>query len=211
MIVKDGVSAMNQDRPLGVKPAWWLAGGCALVISCLIFAGMGATLGWLVLGREALSDAVSIESVDDVPARLRGNPIGQIAPPFSLQDVAGNEVSLDALRGHPLLINFWATWCGPCREEMPTIEAVYQQYEDDGLVVLAIDVQENPEVASVFAGWLGVSFTILDDGTGDVARRYRVTAFPTSFFVDREGIIRAWQAGAMDRPLLERHLAKILK
>jgi thiol-disulfide isomerase/thioredoxin len=94
---------------------------------------------------------------------------------------------------------------------MPAIEEAYQQHKDDGLIVLAINVQENPELAKTFAGWLGISFTILDDGTGDVSYRYRVTALPTSFFVDRDGVIRAWQAGAMDKSVLDQHLAKIMK
>ncbi len=94
---------------------------------------------------------------------------------------------------------------------MPVIEEAYQQHGDEGLIVLAIDVQENPELAKTFAGWLGISFTILDDAAGDVARLYRVTAFPTSFFVDRDGVIRAWQVGAMNQSTLDRHLRKIIK
>ena len=115
------------------------------------------------------------------------------------------------MHGRPVLLNFAATWCGPCRTEKPIIEDVYQRYKDNGLVVLAIDVEENPALAKTFASWIGVSFTLLDDGNGDVAYSYRVTAFPTSFFVDRDGVIRAWQAGAMSESVLERHLAKIMK
>lgn len=200
---------MNSSSSSGIKPIWWLAGGCLVVVACLIIAGMGATLGWAVFGTHAPANGANLDSAADAPTRLKGNPLGQRAPAFSLLDVEGKELALNDLRGRPILINFWATWCGPCRAEMPLIEEAYQQHKDDGLVVLAIDVEENPELAKTFAGWLGVSFTILDDGAGDVAYRYRVTAFPTSFFVDRDGVIRAWQVGAMDQSALDRHLAKI--
>lgn len=201
---------MSEHGPMGVKLTWWLAGGCFVVVACLITAGMVTTLGWAVFGNRLSGQPANLDPVTDAPVRLRGNPLGQRAPDFTLRDVDGGEVTLSDLRGRPLLINFWATWCGPCRTEMPVIEAAYEQHRAAGLVVLAIDVRENPELARTFAGWLGVSFTLLDDGSGDVAQRYRVTAFPTSFFVDRAGVIRAWQVGAMDRPTLDQHLASIM-
>lgn len=201
---------MDSNKPFGVALRWWLAGGCLAIFTCAVVTVMCVVISWAVFGpqpprgNEAAAPAPAVR-------RLRGNPVGQPAPAFQLRDVDGREHTLDEYRGRPVLINFWATWCGPCRAEMPIIEAAYQQHKEDGLVVLAIDVRENPELARTFAGWLGVSFTILDDGTGDVAYRYRVTAFPTSFFVDREGIIRAWQVGAMDESALNRHLSQIME
>ncbi|RME44340.1 MAG: TlpA family protein disulfide reductase [Chloroflexi bacterium] len=209
-ILKTG-RAMDERGPAGIKLTWWLAGGCAIIVACLIAAGMGATLGWAVFGSRLSGAGASADSAPATSTRLRGNPVGQPAPAFTLRDVEGTEVTLKDFRGRPVLINFWATWCAPCRSEMPIIEEAYQQHQDEGLIVLAIDVQENPELARTFAGWLGISFTILDDGAGDVARLYRVTAFPTSFFVDRNGVIRAWQVGAMNRSTLDRHLGKIMK
>lgn len=201
---------MSGEGPFGVKLTWWLAGGCVAVMACLIAAGVGATLGWAVFRTRASRGAAGpVPAVES--ARLRGNPVGQPAPAFTLRDAEGEELALNDVKGRPLLINFWATWCGPCRTEMPVIEAAYQKHTDDGLVVLAIDVRENPELARTFAGWLGVTFTLLDDGSGEVANRYRVTAFPTSFFVDRDGVIRAWQVGEMNEAVLERHLLKIIK
>ncbi|MFQ5594858.1 MAG: TlpA family protein disulfide reductase [Anaerolineae bacterium] len=201
---------MSEAGPFGLKLSWWLTGGCVVVVACLIAAGTGAALGWAVFGPLVSEDVAGRASVADAPASLRGNPLGQQAPDFALLDVEGKELSLSDVRGRPILINFWATWCGPCRTEMPVIEEAYQQHKGDGLVVLAIDVQESPELAKTFAGWLGVTFTLLDDGSGEVASRYRVTAFPTSFFVDRDGVIRAWQVGAMSRSALDRHLDKII-
>ncbi len=205
-----------------ISPLWWLLGGCAFLIACLLAAAAGAAIGWVLFGpirpaqvirspeRPAAIPTASA-TPEGAPARLRGNPVGQLAPDFTLLDVDGNPVRLHQFRGQPVLINFWATWCGPCRQEMPIIEAAYQKYKAQGLVVLAVDVQENPELAKTFAGWLKITFTLLDDGDGEVARRYRVTGLPTSFFVDRDGVIRAWQVGAMDEAVLEKHLAEILR
>ena len=163
---------MNREPLLGVKPAWWLAGGCLLLVTCLIITSMGAALGWLVLGKHRAagdSDRASAEvSTSEAPEPLRGNAVGQIAPEFTLLDADGQSFTLNQLRGRPLLIYFWATWCAPCRAEMPALEAAYQDHKKDGLVVIAIDVQENPELAQTFAKWLGVTFSVLDDGDGSV-------------------------------------------
>ncbi len=207
--VKDR-ETVQHDRMFNIKPAWLLTGGCLFLIIALTMIGMAATLGWFI--PEQVGDAAPADSAADeaAPQALQGNPVGQPAPLFTLPDMEGNPVSLRDFRGRPVLLNFWATWCGPCRAEMPIIEEAYQKYKDQGFVVLAIDVQENPEVAQAFAGWLGMTFSILDDGSGNVSYQYRVRALPTSFFVDRKGVIRGWESGAMSRGVLERHLAKIL-
>jgi len=110
-----------------------------------------------------------------------------------------------------VLINFWATWCGPCRAEMPIIQAAYERYREQGLVVLAVDVQEGPTFVERFAQQSGLTFTILYDRDGSVSDRYRIRGIPTSFFVDRQGVIRARQVGAMSETVLEHQLSHILK
>lgn len=122
---------------------------------------------------------------------------GDVAPDFSLQDLNGETVKLSQFRGRPVLINFWATWCGPCRAEMPEIEAAYQTYRGQGFTVLAVDVQEPPEDVRAFAEELRLSFVPLLDTAGAVFDLYQVRALPTSYLVDRQGRISAVHLGPM--------------
>ena len=154
----------------------------------------------------------SIEIISGDGGELPPAPeIGHPAPDFTLIDLDGNTVNLRSLQGKVVFINFWASWCPPCRAEMPEIEAVYQKYKDKGVVVLGIDMLE-PE------GWVrqyvrkgGFSWTFVVDTTGEVAAAYSITAIPTSFFIDREGVIRAKSIGAMTMRTMEAELRDVLR
>jgi thiol-disulfide isomerase/thioredoxin len=105
-----------------------------------------------------------------------------------------------------VFLNFWATWCPPCREEMPAMQALAGALEKQGLVVLAVNYEESAETAEAFVRETGLTLPVLLDGEGAVARRYRVTGLPASFFVDRRGAlvgsvlgIRDWQGAAARR------------
>lgn len=135
---------------------------------------------------------------------------GSAAPDFTLTNIHNKKVTLSKLKGQPVLINFWATWCGPCRIEMPAIEAAYQQHKDEGFVVLAVDADEPLKDVAEFVGDLGLTFEILMDPGLTVNDRYRVRAYPTSYFVGRDGTIVALQIGTMTESQLEENLAKIL-
>ena len=123
----------------------------------------------------------------------------------------GERVQLSKLEGQPVLINFWATWCSWCVEEMPVIQKAYDKYRDQGLVVLALDVEETRDKAANFGERMRLTFPILMDSEGAVARDYRVTTMPTSYFVARDGVIRSISIGAVDRESLEWHLSTILE
>ena len=118
--------------------------------------------------------------------------IGFAAPDFTLDTLDGETITLSELRGKPGLINLWASWCPPCRAEMPALDEVYRQYRDDGFVVLAVNTtyQDSEEGARDFAGAYSLSFPILLDRDGAVSQRYRLQALPTTFFVGRDSIIR---------------------
>lgn len=138
--------------------------------------------------------------------------VNYLAPDFQLKDYQGNQVRLSNFKGKPVLINFWATWCPPCRAEMPEIEAAYRKYKEKyGLVVLGIDAREDNSSVKKYVEDGGYSWDMPMDYEGTVIANYGVAAFPTSFFVDRQGYIRATQIGGMDKKGLEDRLTKILQ
>lgn len=130
--------------------------------------------------------------------------VGHAAPDFTAPDVQGRPVRLADFRGkRVVLLNFWATWCVPCRLEMPTMEQAYREYRGRGLEILAVslDVGHPPVVAvnvAQFMEELKLTFPALLDPQMEVARRYRVFGIPVTFLIDREGIIRAREAGYRD-------------
>ncbi len=128
--------------------------------------------------------------------------LGSVAPPLTiagpdgtataLRDVDGNVVDLAALRGRPVWINFWASWCPPCQSETPTLRDVYARYRDQGLALIAISVQESTEAdVRAYARKYGLGFTVAADLSPQLFHRYRVYGLPTQFFIDRAGVITA--------------------
>ena len=140
-----------------------------------------------------------------------GVNVGELAPDFTLIDLEGNQVSLSDFRGKTVFVNFWATWCPPCRAEMPEIEAVYQEYKDKGVVIIGVDIEETKEEVLQFVQQGGYSWTFVLDTTGEVTANYKIQAIPTSFFIDREGIIRAMNVGALTKRTMEVQLSRALK
>jgi thiol-disulfide isomerase/thioredoxin len=106
------------------------------------------------------------------------------------------------------MINFWATWCGFCLLEMPEMQEAYAAYNDQGFVILAIDVREGQAEVSEFANELGLTFSILFDTEGEVTHLFQVRGLPTSYFVDREGVIIGTRVGPVDRPWIDEHVAQ---
>ncbi len=139
---------------------------------------------------------------------------GQPAPDFTLKTPDGSTVTLSKLQGQPVLINFWASWCGPCRAEMPEIVRAYETHKADGLMVLAINTtfQDSLSDAQAFAKEFHMPFPVLLDDTGAVARdAYRLRGLPMSFFVDRKGVIVHRQIGAMNGEQIDTFVGEILK
>lgn len=139
---------------------------------------------------------------------------GFLAPDFTLKTLDGQSVTLSSLRGKVVLVNIWASWCPPCRAEMPAIERVYQDNKDNGFVVLAIDstVQDTRANAQAFVAENALSFPILLDETGAATRQYRVQSLPTSFFIGADGVIsEVVVGGPMAEALLISRVEKLLK
>ena len=140
-----------------------------------------------------------------------GTEVGNLAPNFQLQDLDGNTVSLSDLRGSPVMLNFWATWCGPCRAEMPHFQAVYEEYSAEGLVLLAINIGESQAEVASFKQSNNLSFTILLDSEAVVTLKYEVGPIPTTFFIDKDGIIREIRIGSFSsKQDIENSLSKIM-
>lgn len=132
------------------------------------------------------------------------------APGFELTALGGSHMSLADTHGKVTLVNFWATWCVPCRSEMPAIQAAYEAHRGQDIAILAINVGEDDNTAAQFAGDFHLSFPILMDRDQAVVRKYQVQALPTSYFIDREGIIRATSIGGMSRAYIEAQFADLL-
>lgn len=162
-------------------------------------------LPWVVMTR-ARDDATT------EPAASPSRPEqGFTAPDFTLEALDGESVRLAQLRGEVVLINFWATWCPPCRDEMPAIQEAYDEHRDEGLVVLAVNLMESDAQVKDFVEETRLTFPILMDSRGSVAKRYRVQSLPTTYFVDRFGVIQDIAIGGpMSRSLIEGTLTDLL-
>jgi peroxiredoxin len=114
---------------------------------------------------------------------------GQLAPDFELTLFDGETMRLSDLRGKIVVLNFWASWCPPCRWEMPDFEEMWQEYGDRDVVFVGVAISDFEESAFAFAQETGVTYPVGLDYTGDIARAYRPTSMPTTFFIDREGIV----------------------
>ena len=117
---------------------------------------------------------------------------GFLAPDFEAETPTGEAISLSGFRGSPVILNLWASWCPPCREEMPALERVYADYKEDGLVIIGLHMtaQDSRQAAIDFIDQNQLSFQFLLDTTGEVSRKYRAQALPTTFFIGSDGVIR---------------------
>jgi thiol-disulfide isomerase/thioredoxin len=165
-------------------------------------------LGGLVLGL-ALG-AVVLLMPNRTPAetaRVLPPTVGSPVADFSLDTLDGRRVSLAGWKGRPVLINFWATWCPPCREEMPLLEQVAKRYPN--LVVAGVNAGESQDLVAPFVDEFGITFPILLDSAEDVTNRYFVHSFPATFFVDADGVLRAQHIGLLTEDVLSRYLIAI--
>jgi len=121
-----------------------------------------------------------------------------LAADFTIPGLDGKMVSLKDLRGKVVFLNFWATWCVPCRKEMPSIERLHQEFKDQGLVVYGIDFMESPAAAKAFVRSLELTFPILLDANGEVAKQYRVFGLPATFLIGPEGELKGKAIGDRD-------------
>jgi cytochrome c biogenesis protein CcmG/thiol:disulfide interchange protein DsbE len=139
-----------------------------------------------------------------------GSQIGAQAPELDLADLDGNPVRLADLRGHPVIVNFWASWCTPCVDEFPLLQDAAAKHAADGLVLVGVVYRDNADAARAFMQRMGAAWTTAMD-PGDVAAgRYGIIGPPETFFINSDGIIAGRQIGQLLRADLDRQLAEIL-
>jgi len=140
-----------------------------------------------------------------------GQPLpGQPAPNFGFKDADGNMHSLTDFRGQPVIVNFWATWCPPCRREMPGLVKAYEANKDQGLMIIEVDVAEPPEAVAPFVAEHQMTMPVVMDRRQEVTRLYRTDSFPTSFFVDKDGVVQARWVGYLPEDKLAENLKTIM-
>jgi peroxiredoxin len=172
-----------------------------LLAGLLIFVGLPSQWPWT----RATIGGSSGPLATPAPAPVVGAP----APDFTLSDLSGQPVKLSALKGQVVLINFWATWCGPCQLEMPAIQKAYDAQKGQGLTVLAVNLNEPAKDVQTYVNNLNLNFPVLLDPGDSISNLYRVRGYPTSFFVDRNGMVAVEQVGMMSEGQLALYLAKL--
>jgi peroxiredoxin len=214
----DDVSGI-EERPQNRRE--WSGPLRSLVLPLLIVAAVVGALLYIERGRGGAGvdsggyGVVALPEALNTTGRGVSSDVGRAAPDFLLETPEGGELRLSDLRGKPVLVNFWASWCTPCRKEMPEIVRAYDAHKDEGLVVVAVDLQENDAQVRSFAEDFGVEFPIVIDRIGQVAEAWRIggpiEGIPSSYFLDADGIVRARVFGPMDAERLEAELGKILQ
>jgi cytochrome c biogenesis protein CcmG/thiol:disulfide interchange protein DsbE len=134
---------------------------------------------------------------------------GKPAPDFTAESLDGGTLTLSDLRGSPVAINFWATWCVPCTVEMPALESAAQRYADRGLVVLPVNASESPDKVQDFMDTNGLTLSALLDPDGDILNLYAIRYFPTTIWVDADGIVRAEHFGPLTSDQIDQYVTDL--
>ncbi|HEY4685194.1 MAG TPA: redoxin domain-containing protein [Dehalococcoidia bacterium] len=205
-----------EARPQG-RREWsgWLR---SLVLPLGLVVAIVAGLLYLQSGGESADESVygSVElpAAKNATGQAPSATAGRAAPDFLLPALDGSTLRLSELQGRPVLVNFWATWCPPCRAEMPALNAAYESHADEGLIIVAVNLRESTERVSDFADEFGLAFPVVFDRAGEVARTWRIggptEGLPSSYFVDREGVVRKVVYGALTERTLDEGLGLIL-
>lgn len=186
-------SMSNATRP--ITPVLWLRGFTCMVLGLVLVAVLGCR------GMSGASLRQALRQAQEGPqdTAQRAPEVEARAPDFEARLLSGNNLSLTQLRGEPVVLNFWASWCGPCAQELPLLDRAASQ----GAVIVAVNFGETEEDVKGFLAEHPVSLSVALDPAGKVARLYRVSALPTTFFLDEQGIIRYKRAGELTEDSLD--------
>ena len=184
----------RSDAGPSVKERVRKSGGLLLIVA-----------GLLLIGYVAFDLRFPVPQSDPVKVAPL---VGSLAPNFTLTDLAGHDISLKELRGKYVVINFWATWCGPCQVEMPHLQARHETFGEE-LVILAVNYDESKEIVQSFVDDFGLTFPVVLDPGAIVQEVYEIRAYPTTYFIDREGVIRSVRVGLLTEELLDQYLSEL--
>lgn len=174
-----------------------LGGAVILVVGLLL-----GLLGWGIADRQSGKDVANAALEGERPT----------APDFELERLDGNgELSLSSFRGQVVVLNFWASWCEPCKDEAPALEDAWRRWRDEGVVVLGVNAQDLRDDALDFVEEYGVTYPNVRDGGSSVPGKYGVVAFPETLFIDREGRIAVYRPGPVDAELIESGIQEAMR
>jgi len=169
-----------------------------LVIAAIVAVGFLGLLVWGMLNRQPITGLSGVTRVN------------RAAPDFTLTTFDGTAISMQDLRGKPVVINFWASWCPPCRIEAPLIERTWRSYEKRGLIVLGVNIQDRKEDALSYIREFDVTYPNGPDPTGEISIDYGVSGLPVTFFISGQGeVVRRW-VGAIEKPVLISAIEEIM-
>ncbi len=192
-----GKEATNQQSIWEARPFWIILIGLVIVLGGI----------WIIFSKTVRSDTIAgTEAGTLKPAPIAGHP----APDFELKSLEGETVRVSDYKGQPVLVNFWATWCGPCRAEFPDFQKAYVDNADN-LVIIGVNNTAADQVTLVqdFVAEMGATFPIVLDETGQTVEAYKVLGLPTTVFIDREGIIQEIFTGPINKAYIEAKLSEL--
>ncbi|MFC1959077.1 peroxiredoxin family protein [Chloroflexota bacterium] len=188
---------MDWPEWIRAREHWWVLAG----------AGVTCILAFVILWVVGLPDVAAVVALD---VGSDGQPIapvvGAVAPSFSVQTTDGDTLTLADLRGSPVILNFWATWCGPCQVELPDLQRLYEERQNTGLRVVGINVDEAPAVFGPWAAARGLTFVMVADVGAEIQALFHVRGTPQTIIIDADGVIQAVFYGPLTFNRLERVL-----
>lgn len=149
-------------------------------------------------------------STIDRPIERSEELLNQAAPAFTASALDGKRYSIEELRGKAVVLNFWASWCAPCRNEMPLLNQKYLEHKQDGLIVLGLNIAENKQTIKGFVDQMKLQFPVLMDNQSEVEKKYGINPLPTTFFISRDGMVDSIHIGELDEQAIDRYIKKIL-
>ncbi len=199
-------SSKNRQIAIGV-----LVVGLALAaVAIFMLLSNGSDSGGAAADAGNIPDGLAAATLAGIKNSGAQPSQGKPAPNFAFRYPDGKSLTLADFKGQPVIVNFWATWCPPCRREMPGLVKAYEAHKDDGLMIIEVDVAEPPEAVAQFVQDYNMTMPVVLDQRQEVTRLYRTDSFPTSFFIDKDGVIQARWVGYLPEDQLALNLQKIM-
>lgn len=175
-----------------------------LILWILLIAAAVVGSLYIIYSHAVAPREIDLTQLTEAPA------VGHLAPDFTLPTAAGDILTLNDLRGRPVVLNFWASWCGPCRIETPHFQAFSEQYKNE-LIVIGVNQQESAATINAFATEFELTYPLLIDEDNRVNQMYAVFGLPTTFFIDENGVIFDISPGAISLAILEDRIARLIQ